>query len=103
MIGTYGENFDEFVFRIPDARLQGDIVLNVESVNIPFIIDSGASINVIDSDTFQKIQTRNPSLKLQPTRTSVTAYTKKTTSMRGIIFCSVIRGNRRAVAVGICD
>ena len=63
-----------------------------------FVIDSGASINVIDSDTFRAIQASDPSLKLQWTYTRVMAYTNKTTPMRGIFFSAVTKGSRRAIA-----
>ena len=41
---AYSEDVDDFIFRVVDTKIQGDIMLNVESVNVPFIIDSGASV-----------------------------------------------------------
>ena len=79
-------------------KSRGDIVLKVEGASVPFVIDSGASINVIDSDTFWAIQASDSSLKLQPTRTRVMAYTNKTTPMRGIFFSAVTKGSRQAIA-----
>ena len=91
------DNFNDFVFRVSDARNKGDI-LNMENVNFLFINDSGASINVMDSLTFGEIQKKNPSLMLQPTSTRVSAYANKVTPMKGIFFSSVMRGKWRAVA-----
>ena len=95
---NFVEDFDDFVFRVSNTVRSGDITVNVENVKVPFIIDSGASINVIDSNMFKEIKCKNPSLRLQPAKTRVSAYANKVTPMKGIFFSSIARGSKRTVA-----
>ena len=95
---NFVEDFDDFVFRVSNTVRSGDITVNVENVKVPFIIDLGASINVIDSNTFKEIKCNNPSLRLQPAKTRVSAYANKVTPMKGIFFSSIARGSKRTVA-----
>jgi hypothetical protein len=48
-----------------------EILLIINSVTINFIIDLGATINVIDQNTFSQMQ---PQPQLQQTTTSIHAY-----------------------------
>ena len=77
--GMNVEDFDDFVFQVSDGRKMGDIVIDLEKVKVPFIIDSGASINVIDSNTYKNIVSQNPSLQLNKTASTVSAYGNRVT------------------------
>ncbi len=56
-----------------------EILLIINSVTINFIIDLGATINVIDQNTFSQMQ---PQPQLQQTTTSIHAYQSTDTILR---------------------
>lgn len=62
---------DEYLFAIGENKEAATVPVTVGSTSIPVIIDSGASVNVLDSATFTKLMDngfvlRNSSVKLYP-------------------------------------
>ena len=50
-----------------------NVVVKVENVDVSMIIDSGSSVNIIDTGTFRKIQKKNK-IVLKPSKTKIYPY-----------------------------
>ena len=92
------DRFDDYVIRVSGDQIKCDIIVDIENVKVPFIIASGASINVIDAKTFDDIKKTNPSLELRAAQTKLSVYGNKVAPMKGVFFSSVVRREKRAVA-----
>jgi hypothetical protein len=73
---TKSENPEVNRVTLPQARIK------INNVNFLFMIDTGASINVIDENAFSRLQnnTKRNSIRLKKPKTKVYAYGSTTLS-----------------------
>ena len=67
---------DEYLFAIGSNREDNTVQITVEGTLIPVIVDSGASVNVLDSATFNRLS--ESGVILRDSRVKIYAYGSKT-------------------------
>ena len=65
---------EEFIYTIIPPKKTPETTVKVAEVPVQVIIDTGSSVNILNSEYFKKIKQQNPRIKLQPTKTKVFAY-----------------------------
>ena len=65
---------EEFIYTIIPSKKTPETTVKVAEVPVQVIIDTGSSVNILNSEYFKKIKQQNPRIKLQPTKTKVFAY-----------------------------
>ena len=65
---------EEFIYTIIPSKKTPETTVKVAEVPVQVIIDTGSSVNILNSKHFKKIKQQNPRIKLQPTKTKVFAY-----------------------------
>ena len=65
---------EEFIYTIIPSKKTPETTVKVAEVPVQVIIDTGSSVNILNSEHFKKIKQQNPRIKLQPTNTKVFAY-----------------------------
>ena len=67
-----------------------NVVVKVENVDVSMIIDSGSSVNIIDTGTFRKIQKKNK-IVLKPSKTKIYPYASEPIKTLGYFQGTVLR------------
>ena len=65
---------EEFIYTIIPSKKTPETTVKVAEVPVQIIIDTGSSVNILNSEHFKKIKQQNSRIKLQPTKTKVFAY-----------------------------
>ena len=87
---------DDYCFNINQPKT--DVLIKLDDTKIPFMIDSGASCNIIDSDTFdQLVQSKNIYLEKSSARVYVYGSSNPL-ELRGSFFSAVSTGNNKHIA-----
>ena len=55
---------EEFIFTISNSQKQPTVTIQLGDIPISLIVDSGSSVNLINNDTFKRLQSINRSIKL---------------------------------------
>ena len=64
---------DDYIFNVLSGETQdGDLQVNVGGVNVPVIIDSGATVNIIDRDPWEQL--KKAGIRCKSSRTSKRVY-----------------------------
>ena len=89
-----GSSDDEYVFTLgASKRERHDVIVKIDGVEIPFMIDSGASCNILDSDTFNHLSQR-VNVTLTPCSSNVYTYgSDSALQLRGSFYGNVSSGN----------
>ena len=86
---------DEYLFSLNSVS---DITVKLDNYPISFLRDSGASINIIDSDTYEKLA-RNKSIELHPTKTKIFSYNStQPIELNGVFYSNASYGNNHHLA-----
>lgn len=87
---------DDYCFNINQPKT--DILIKLDGTKIPFMIDSGALCNIIDSDTFDQL-TQLKNIYLEQATARVYVYgSKNPLDLRGSFFSAVSVGNNKHIA-----
>ena len=65
---------DEYIFGVRSSDKTPCIILTLSSKTVPFFVDTGASVNVIDEQSFKSM---NMNIELSPSSTTIYAYGTK--------------------------
>ena len=65
---------EEFIYTIIPSKKTPETTVKVAEVPVQVKIDTGSSVNILNSEHFKKIKQQNSRIKLQPTKTKVFAY-----------------------------
>ena len=87
---------DDYCFNINQPKL--DILVKLDEKKVPFMIDSGASCSIIDSDTFDQLaQSKNVYLE-QPAARVYVYNSRNPLELHGSFFSVVSVGNNKHIA-----
>jgi hypothetical protein len=85
------------LFKLTDNNI-GDVEVKVDNYPVSFLIDSGASINLIDKTTFDKLL-ENCDVKLDTTSAKVYSYGSKVPlPLKGVFYSNISLGNKHDIA-----
>jgi len=89
----------EFLFSLNSKNNLGKAHIGVEDVSIEFIIDSGASCNMIDKSAWHKLKMARPNIRLHKTEARIFPYgAEKPLNLLGIIYCNTSYENKRQIS-----
>ena len=87
---------DEYLFKLTDNNIV-DVEVKVDNYPITFLIDSGASINLIDKTTFDKLLD-NCDVKLNSTSAKVYTYGSKIPlPLKGVFYSNISLGYKHDI------
>ena len=74
---------DEYLFCL---NKMNDIIIKVDGISVPFLRDSGATINIIDKNNYDRIK-QQTNIKLLPTSTKIYPYNSiKPLELKGVFY-----------------
>ena len=74
MTSSSEEDSEEFIFTISNSQKQPTVTIQLGDIPVSLIVDSGSSVNLINNDTFKRLQSINQSIKLIPSKTKIFPY-----------------------------
>ena len=89
---------EDYIFNISSTNNITDISVKVEENPVNFLRDTGASVNVIDRNTYNIINEKS-NIKLHPTKTKIYPYGQKTNiELDGVIYVNLSHGVNKHLA-----
>ena len=65
---------EKFIFTITNSQKQPTVTIYLGNIPVSLVVDSGSSVNLINNDTFKRLQSINQSIKLVPSKTKIFPY-----------------------------
>ena len=79
---------EEYIFQVRNKQ-QTDITIRVDGQPVGVLIDSGASVNIVDKKTLEELK-KHIKIKLYPTKTKIFAYdSTKPIALDGIFYSNI--------------
>ena len=88
---------EEYLFRIGDKN-QSDVNIQVEGQKLGFLVDSGSGVDVIDKNSYKKLN-EELTIKLYPCKTRIYAYgSKEPLKLEGVSYVNMNYKGRKLIA-----
>ncbi|KAK4328257.1 hypothetical protein Pmani_001375 [Petrolisthes manimaculis] len=95
VLSKHATNLDnDYVFRVNTDSSLEELVL-VDDIPIKMLIDSGATVNLLDGNTFDWLTKKHPNIILKQTKMEPKAYGDTPIPLRGEFFTTLTNGTTR--------
>ena len=92
------ESDDEYIFTASHDTNLMHASIKVDGREVKFIIDSGATCDMIDGQTFRQLSKMDPHLRLYPCNTKIHTYgSQEALALQGVIYAVLSSGTHRVV------
>ena len=89
---------EDWIFAVTNNSTRSDVVLKVDDQDVSFMVDSGASVNIIDYNTFQKLS-KKVNIILKPSSSRIFTYgSDSPMTLKGSFVSNVCYGHNIHVA-----
>jgi len=87
---------EEFLFSMTENSTLSSVSVDVDGVPIDFVVDSGASCNVVDRTTWDYLKENNSRFQLSAGHTNIYSYgSSKPIALLGVFYCVLTHGAQR--------